>query len=122
MEKNIDEVLEKFKVATIQQGLFLEEGNSRKANREMDKIVKYYREIKVMDKLELMYPLLESDNKYIQLRVAGYLLQLEEFRPEAESVLESMVEELKKPGEYGYYAMTAKYALKNWRDGKLDCF
>lgn len=117
-----NKILDEFRDAAVKQGMYLEDGDSKRANREMDKVIKCYEKIKKINQVDIFVPLLESKNKYVQLRAAVYLLQLEEYRDRVELILKDMVEELENPGQYGFYAISAKYTLKNWKEGKLDCF
>lgn len=100
------------------QGEFLEKGDIRNANREMNKMSKAYQELEKIDKveaLEALEPFLNVADKYVKLRVAVFLLYIDRYNKKALNVLNALKEELNNHGKYGYYAITAKCVLCKWK-------
>lgn len=97
------------------QGKFLEKGDIRNANREMNKMSKAYQELEKIDKLEALEPFLNEEDKYVKLRIAVCLLPIDKYNKKALNVLNALKEELNNHGKYGYYAITAECVLRKWQ-------
>lgn len=112
-----------FEEAAIIYGIATEEGKRKKADRATENIDNIYNKLKLNNNAYLLADLLKSDNKYVQLYAAIYTLQFKDLEKNAEDVLNKLVEELKTPGHYGFYAITAQLILSSWRkSGVLPCF
>lgn len=109
MDKSL--IRNKFIESAIKNGEAVEKGDSKKANKEFDLIQKYYLELKESENTNILIPLLESNDKYVQLWSAYYLLPIETNRSEI------VLEELSQIR--GVISITAKFTLKEWKKGTL---
>ncbi|MCB2362146.1 hypothetical protein [Clostridium estertheticum] len=109
MDKSL--ILKKFIESAIKNGEAVEKGESKKANKEFDLLQKYYLQLKESESINILSPLLESNNKYVQLWSSYYLLSIETKRSEI------ILEELSQIR--GLISITAKITLKEWKKGTL---
>lgn len=111
--KNIDDMIEEYIQLTISRGEALEEGNSKKANKQFDKIRKIEKELKLDSDLYVKYfePLLEHENDYVKVNAAYSLLPLTTKKSE------KVLAELSK--KRGLMAFEAEMTLQEWKKGNL---
>lgn len=105
----INRVIKKYKEATINQGLYLEDGQSKKADKEMIKMKNFHEILKKEKEIELLASWLNDPNKYVQLESAFCLRELVEYKKVAEEKVKKLSDE-----EGGFYSATAYLLLDQW--------
>ena len=105
--KNVDDAIEKFKMAAIDNRVCAYNGNYRKANRAYDNLMqikKYLLENNAIESLKTFY---ESSDLYLRLSAAVYLAPLD-----SENCYK-IIKEIMDADE-GWASFDAKYTLKEW--------
>jgi len=104
---NVDDAIEKFKMAAIDNRVCAYNGNYRKANRAYDNLMqikKYLLENNAIESLKTFY---ESSDLYLRLSAAVYLAPLD-----SENCYK-IIKEIMDADE-GWASFDAKYTLKEW--------
>ena len=105
--KNVDDAIEKFKIAANDNYECSYNGNYRKANRAYDNLMqikKYLLENNAIESLKTFY---ESSDLYLRLSAAVYLAPLD-----SENCYK-IIKEIMDADE-GWASFDAKYTLKEW--------
>lgn len=112
--KNVKEALELFESAAMERSEALKMSNSKKANRNYDKmaiIVKYLRENKSLHELAVFY---QHPDICLRSSAAAYLLPLYE---------EKSIDVLQEIAEMkGIEGFNAEMTIKEWKKGNLHDF
>lgn len=109
--KDVKDALGLFEEAAIKQGEAIDEGNSKAANRNYDKIAevaKFLRANKCIKELSVFY---EHSNVSVRLFAAAYLLPVDEKRS-----LEVLYEISQMRGIESH---NAKMTIQEWKNGNL---
>lgn len=108
-----NKIVEEYIEAAISYGIYIEAGNSKKANVNADKMHEIRMKAKKAENYErYFFPLLNHENDYVKLYTAYFLLQS---FPENSSVI---IEKLSK--KKGLLGFEAKMTLEEWNKENLN--
>ncbi len=111
--RKLEKILEEFISACIKNGEFLNNGDSKNANKQYRVISRCKGDLKAKEEYGLakITPYLEHQEKYVRLWTASILLEIEPLRSK-----EVLIELSKEKGNLGF---TAEVTLSEWEKGSL---
>ena len=106
--KNDEKVVNKFIKTSINYGIAIEKGDSKKANRQSKIIREIRKELFENNNINILEPLFENENEYVLLNVASSLISV--FPDKSIFILERLC------SKKGLFAVEAQVFLNEWKN------